>query len=368
MQIMDEQLYATNILWIIGVGGLSAGLLKLVYKPSVRFHAHKRRTLQHSRHPTELRILVCVHQAENVPSLLALFDASHASLRSALCVYLLHLIPLIGQNAILAPYAKKKRRKLSAIISGISPHAFTDNIVNAFRSLEKSLDSFSVHPFIGMSPYVTMHEDICNLAYEKRTVLVILPFHMHISCGVKHSNLNVQPVNANALRYAPCSVAIFIDHGFVAGASGGSDMAQRVVVFFLGGADDCEALAYGSRMVDNPAVELRVVRVVLPEDLRAGGEEEGVDEEALGRFKEIVDDKRVVYREEVARDGSGTVNVLKKVVKNCTLLIVGRRNGEESALTAGLEEWSEYPELGVIGDMMTEAEFGVKVSTLVVQQ
>uniref|UniRef100_J3KVH9 Uncharacterized protein n=1 Tax=Oryza brachyantha TaxID=4533 RepID=J3KVH9_ORYBR len=56
------------------------------------------------------------------------------------------------------------------------------------------------------------------------------------------------------------------------------------------------------------------------------------------------------------------------------LVVVGRRGGGEgddlegSALTSGLSEWSECPELGVLGDMLASAEFASKVSILVVQQ
>ncbi|ONM51895.1 Histone acetyltransferase type B catalytic subunit [Zea mays] len=57
------------------------------------------------------------------------------------------------------------------------------------------------------------------------------------------------------------------------------------------------------------------------------------------------------------------------------LLIVGRRGGEgegdpegSTALTSGLSESSEFPELGVLGDMLASAEFASKVSILVIQQ
>lgn len=49
-------------------------------------------------------------------------------------------------------------------------------------------------------------------------------------------------------------------------------------------------------------------------------------------------------------------------------IIVGRRNGVKSEMTAGLENWTEYTELGVIGDLLASPDMETKASILVVQQ
>lgn len=221
----------------------------------------------------------------------------------------------------------------------------------------------------GTSPFVTMHEDVCNLAFDKHAVLIILPFHKHTDdSGYEQCNPNIQSMNVKVLRYSPCSVAILVDHGLnyapvCSIVKGDADIFFRVSVLFLGGADDREALTYAKLMADNPAVGLTVVRILLSEEI-----DETENEEVINEFKNIVDDERIVYREEVVSDGTDTVEILRKLCEECVLMIVGRREGKKSAMTAGLETWSEYPELGVIGDLMATAEFGAKVSTLVVQQ
>ncbi|KAI7979458.1 Cation/H(+) antiporter 15 [Camellia lanceoleosa] len=50
------------------------------------------------------------------------------------------------------------------------------------------------------------------------------------------------------------------------------------------------------------------------------------------------------------------------------LFIVGRGQGMVSPLTAGLTDWSEFPELGAIGDLLASSDFAATMSVLVVQQ
>ncbi|KAL6640674.1 hypothetical protein ACP70R_021797 [Stipagrostis hirtigluma subsp. patula] len=81
-----------------------------------------------------------------------------------------------------------------------------------------------------------------------------------------------------------------------------------------------------------------------------------------------------MLHEKTVEDGEGTAAVVRSMSEKFDLLIVGRRGGENdgmegsAALTSGLSEWSECPELGVLGDMLATAEFASKVSILVIQQ
>lgn len=363
MQFMDEHFYSLTVLWILVVGGLSASLLKLLYNPSIRFAADKCQTVDNTPRSVELRILACVHQPENVPPLLALLNSNsspHGAIhRAPLSFYLLLLVPLIGRTTgVLAPYDDKN-----------CPHHSStfDAIINVFRSLQWTLPSLSINPFLAASPYVTMHEDVCHLATDQQAVLIILPFHKHNSNGIECSNTSIRSMNTNVLRYAPCSVSILVDRRVVREKNDNAD-ACHVAVLFLGGADDREALACGIRMADNPTVRLVVIRILPPVELRGAMAAVAKDEEAVDELMEMAVSDRVVYVEETVADGSEMVKVLRKLCENCLLLIVGRREGEQTTATAGLEEWREYPELGVIGDMMAEVEFGAKVLTLVVQQ
>ncbi|XP_038971190.1 cation/H(+) antiporter 15-like [Phoenix dactylifera] len=367
---VDDQLYAVLILSIIIIGGGTAPLLKYLYHPEDRFVAYKRRTVQHSKSGDELRVLVCIHNQDNVAPIITLLETSHPIVDSPICVYLLHLVQLVGRaDAILVPH---KRHRSSHITD-------SDRIINAFRFFEQQHpSSVSLIPYVCISPYATMHDDICSLALDKKVTLVILPFHRNATFDgtLAAANPALQAINCNAVRYAPCSVAILVDHGLTAAGTtthalaGGARPLQRIAVYFLGGADDREALAYAARMAEDPAVGLTVVRIRPPMEWRCdGGKDELLDDEMVDEFRrERLDGERVQYREEVSRDGEDTVRVIQETSDGFSLLLVGRREGMESPLTDGMSMWSEYPELGVIGDLLASTDFGGRVSTLVVQQ
>ncbi|GJN39823.1 hypothetical protein PR202_gb28966 [Eleusine coracana subsp. coracana] len=95
-----------------------------------------------------------------------------------------------------------------------------------------------------------------------------------------------------------------------------------------------------------------------------------MDEEAVREFVEKwVDDHRVTYVEDVVNGSDEMVGVIRRTSTEFNLLVVGRRaDSAESPLTAGISDWSEHMELGVLGDLLTSTDFGCRVSTLVVQQ
>jgi hypothetical protein len=76
----------------------------------------------------------------------------------------------------------------------------------------------------------------------------------------------------------------------------------------------------------------------------------------------------VAYREIEVEGGSQTIDVLRQMVQEHDFIIVGRRNGIKSPQTSGLQEWSEFPELGPVGDFLASSDLDCKASILVVQQ
>jgi hypothetical protein len=81
----------------------------------------------------------------------------------------------------------------------------------------------------------------------------------------------------------------------------------------------------------------------------------------------------VVYVEKTVEDAEGTASVVRAMSEKFDLLIVGRGGGEgegdpegSTTLTSGLSESSEFPKLGVLGDMLAFMEFASKVSILVI--
>ncbi|KAL0904971.1 hypothetical protein M5K25_027138 [Dendrobium thyrsiflorum] len=365
-RIVDRQLFTVLVLAIVLVGGGSAPLVKHIYRPEDRFVAYKRRAIQFLKSNSELRILACIHGQEHVNGMLTLLDSAHPTALSPVCLYALRLTPLAGRAAtLLAPYARHRTPFDAAAASD------TDHIFNAFIQAEQLYTGCSILPYVCISPYASMHEDICSLALDKKVFLIIVPFHKHLAIdgSVSAPIPAIQAVNSAVLRFAPCSVAVLVNHGLAAESSafraGG---IPHAAVYFFGGPDDREALAFGLRMAEDSSVGLTVVRFRLP-NATMEGTEERLDERMMEDVRiRKADGSRVVYREEVVKDGEGTVGVIREISGRFSLLLVGRGDGQETELTSGLSIWSEFAELGIIGDLLASTDFGGRVSTLVVQQ
>ncbi|BBG96487.1 cation/hydrogen exchanger 15 [Prunus dulcis] len=97
--------------------------------------------------------------------------------------------------------------------------------------------------------------------------------------------------------------------------------------------------------------------------------EKVLDNEVLKEFKQkSVANAHVKYIEETAKDAVQTTRILRSIMNEFELIIVGRRNGLDSPQTLGFSEWSEFPELGVIGDLLVSSDFDSNASIFVVQQ
>nr|CAB3479789.1 unnamed protein product [Digitaria exilis] len=355
-----------------------------------KYVAYRRCTVEHRNVGEELRVLACVHSQADVEPMLALLDASSPTPASPIAVYLLHLAPLAGlTTSVLRPFKHGDR---NCVPSGGTD---SERIVNAFQFFvhQQALGSASLQPFVCIAPYATMHDDVCAVALDKGATLIVVPFHKRLAIdgSVENTTANasdVKAANLNVLSYSPCSVAFFVDRGSLSVVSTGSVAAavavdadgfffpHRVAMYFLGGADDREALALAAYMAEDAAIGLTVFRFVLPPEWRrkegSGGdaEEERLDDEVVQEYvQRWVDDHRLLYSENEVRGSDELVAMIRKVSPAADLLIVGRRaECPESPMTAGISDWSEHLELGVLGDLLTSTDFGCRVSTLVVQQ
>ncbi|CAO2164618.1 unnamed protein product [Urochloa humidicola] len=386
-KMFDDQVYAAFMINVLVVGAATASMVKRMYHPEEKYVAHQRRTVQHKKYGEELRVLACVHSPTDVQPMLALLDASFPTPVSPVAIYLLRLAPLAGlTTSVLRPFKHGGAR--NSVPSGAGADS-DQHIVNAFRFFVQGrpIGSASLFPYVCIAPYTTMHDDVCAVALDKRAMLIVVPFHKRLAIDGSVENTTpsagaVQAANFNVLNYSPCSVAILVDRGSLsaAAASRGDDDAggdgftfpHRVALYFLGGPDDREALALAAYMAEDAPIGLTVFRFVLPPEWRKGGdaEEDRLDEDAVHEFiRRWVDDHRVVYSENVASDSDEMASVIRKTSAAADLLIVGRRaDSPETPLTAGISDWSEHLELGVLGDLLTSADFGCRVSTLVVQQ
>ncbi|KAK3015679.1 hypothetical protein RJ639_007516 [Escallonia herrerae] len=145
---------------------------------------------------------------------------------------------------------------------------------------------------------------------------------------------------------------------------------HHFAVLFLGGADAREALAYADRMAGNLDVSLTVIWFL---EFNSEGDDEmekKLDDGLVTWFwvKNEENDK-VIYREVVVKNGEETVAAIQAMYNEYyDMWIVGRKHGINPVLIRGLSNWSEYHELGVIGDYVASRDLGSAASVLVAQQ
>ncbi|KAF6141827.1 hypothetical protein GIB67_001953 [Kingdonia uniflora] len=212
------------------------------------------------------------------------------------------------------------------------------------------------------------------------------------SGGWRHGGHNpvLRNINQNVLANAPCSVGILIDRGL-----GGltrvavSQISRNIAVLFFGGPDDREALSYAWRMARHPGVSLTVFRFLPGEDavkpkrnydnftngrsnlniVTETETERLYDDKYITDFRlQNVSDETIVYTEKFINNAEETVVAVRSMENIHDLYIVGRGQGMISPLIASLNDWSECPELGAIGDLLASSDSAATISVLVVQQ
>ncbi|KAK9279114.1 hypothetical protein L1049_012789 [Liquidambar formosana] len=367
IQILDSRLYTLSVLNMVIITAIATFIVSFLYDPSRRYMAYKGRTILHSKKDQSLRMLVCIHNEGDVPPIIKLIEASNPTRGNPLSISVLQLMELAGRAAaILAPHHQLN----------ITPYEKTryEQIVNAFNYFERrSPANVMVQHFIAIAPYASMHNDICTLALDKMTSIIILPFHKQwaIDGTAESSSSSIRLVNKNVIEKSPCSVGIFINRRPVGGKQPVlmSQSFYRIAMLFLGGADDQEALAYSRLMAVQPNVSLTVVWFKSWGQGTDKNDSNNLESELImNDFKAniAVSKRKMAYREEVVKDGEGTTQVIRSMENDFDLFIVGKHHELDSKVTLGFTEWSECPELGIIGDMLATSDF--PFSVLVVQQ
>ncbi|KAF5750092.1 putative Na(+)/H(+) antiporter [Tripterygium wilfordii] len=388
-KVLDDESFAIMVIVAVTMTGIIMPSVTAIYRPARRFIPYKRRTIQRSKPDAELTVLVCIHTPRNVPTIINLLEASHATRKSPICVYILHLVELTGRaSAMLIVHNTRKSGRPALNRT----QAQSDHIINAFENYEQHSGCVSVQPLTAISPYSTMHEDICNLAEDKRVAFIIIPFHKQqtVDGGMEATNPAFRLVNQNVLANAPCSVGILVDRGLSGSTRlAANQVSHHVAVLFFGGPDDREALSYARRMSEHPGISLTVMRFLPGEDAAEPAQqpsgdptdpiiltvetenerEKQLDEVSINKFRmKNASDDSIYYIEKVVNNGEETVAAIRSMDNAHDLFIVGRGQGMISPLTAGLTDWSECPELGAIGDLLASSDFAATVSVLVVQQ
>lgn len=367
VNVMNEECFAIMILSVVVMTGVISPLVKTLYDPSRRFLAYKKRTVLDSKHNEELRVLACIHSQDNVQEVVNLLDASRPTKESPLNLVVLHLVKLEGRaSSLLIPHRPREKPSINPTQS--------ERIFNAFRKFEQEYRNLvTLHCFKGISPYATMHNDVCLLALEKRTTLIIIPFHKQWTKGERvESSYAFRHLNKNVLDKAPCSVGILINHKNQRKHrhAVSEPSFYHVVVLFFGGADDREALAYARRMLIHQNVKLTLLRFCAYKEIVGGtARSRSLDSELLEEFRRNhMRDERVSYQEKAVKSKIDVLSVCRSVLgTDYNLVMVGRRHGE-SQFMCELARWNERGELGTVGEILAASVTKSGVSVLVVQQ
>ncbi|XP_043699862.1 cation/H(+) antiporter 15-like [Telopea speciosissima] len=360
------------------ITGVVSFTVKYLYDPSRRYESYRRRTIEHTHSHSELRILVCINNQESVPTILNILEASNPTRESPLGVYVLHLFELVGRASPLLVAHQTSGSKGKGL-NHKSNH--TQRIMNAFKIFENNNQGIVfVQFYTCIAPYSTMHEDICTVALDKYTSLLILHFHKFWSSeGVMVESAGLRNANKRVLKKSPCSVAILVDLGAFGRPRSihESWSFYRIGLIFIGGADDREALFYAIRMVAHPNVKLTVVRFIeaTQDEDRIDGVDQSIemklDCDLINEFRVSfahVNMGRVSYMEEVIKDSLDTKNVIQSMGDSSDLILTGRRHQSNAYSFRGIKERMKFPELGRIGDMLASNVYKTTVSLLVVQQ
>ncbi|KAI3873598.1 hypothetical protein MKX03_035369 [Papaver bracteatum] len=359
-KFIDQPTYTYMLLSSILITMICTPIVKHLYDPSSRYTSYKRQTIRNSSVKEELRILACVYNQENVPSILNFLEATNPTKDGTVCIYILHLVELIGRAASILVTHKQKKNKVSRSQSRNT----SEKIINAFNHFAEQNPGFSIgQAYTAVSPIEGMHNDVCHVAMETRTHLVVIPFG-------ELAEHPFRAVNQNVLHKAPCSVGILIDH--IDGAKPVVDASisscHSVAMIFIGGPDDREALAYGMRMADDkPNLKLSVFRFTHTK-LRDNKNTEKDDELINELWQTIENTVNIEYIEEALTDCADTASRIKSLEETYDFILVGRRHEDDSPILQGLHQWCVYKELGVVGDLFATSSYQGGFSLLVMQQ
>lgn len=144
-----------------------------------------------------------------------------------------------------------------------------------------------MRPYTAVAPYHTIHDDVCQLALTRGVVLIIFPFQKirQIDGHMKGGGGGVRVMNRNVLHCAPCSIGVLVDRAL------GTSLCthihtfeHNIAMFFFGGEDDREALAYVNRMAKHPGVCVTAIRFLSSSTIHVGTREIKLDNELFVNF------------------------------------------------------------------------------------
>lgn len=195
VQTLDEDTFATLILSVLIISFLTHFLVRFLYDYSTTYTGHQKRNIYNTAHNAELRVLACIHRPDDFLAVIKLLETSGPSRESPIAVYALNLVELIGgATPLLINHRLGQKNKQDSSRS--------QQMIDLFLSFDgQYLGPANVQVFTSVSLPRFMHQDICSLAFDKLTSLIILPFHRKWSQpGKEIFDSNLQDFKDNKSR------------------------------------------------------------------------------------------------------------------------------------------------------------------------
>ncbi|XP_038888187.1 cation/H(+) antiporter 18-like, partial [Benincasa hispida] len=381
-EVLNDQTFAILVLMAVITTFFTTPIVMAVYKPAKRNSKseYTYKTIERDDSNSELRILACFHSINNIPSILNLIEVSRGMEGSSkLCVYAMHLMELTERSsAIVMVHRARKNGRPFWNKGGKSA---CDQIGVAFEAFQQ-LSRVSIRPMTAISRLSHMHEDVCNRAERKRAAIIILPFHKHqrFDGSLEATRGDFQWVNQKVLEQSPCSIGILVDRGFGNGSHiCASNISSTITVFFFGGRDDREALAFGRRMAEHSRITLNIVRFLLSSNMdvesimvdMSKDDCKGsavMDQKMLMEFNgKKTNNKSLRYEERVVSTFNDAIEVIREFSR-CNLILVGQSPEGQVVECLRFKINVECPELGPVGSLLTSMELSTSASILVVKQ
>ncbi|MBA0773857.1 hypothetical protein Gotri_009110 [Gossypium trilobum] len=337
--VISQDMFAFVTIIVILLASIVPILVKTLYDPSSKHVRYLKKSIMDCKLNDELRIIGCIHVPANVNSIIDILNASCPTRQSPIAL---------------------------------------SNVVLAFNRFERdNWGAVSVKSFTAVSPPNLMHEDICNLVMDQFTSFLILPFHRrrHVDGSIESEDQTVRRLNFNILQKPPCSVGILVEGQRHVKCINSRDhmhdqyplansSTYTIAMIFMGGKDDWEALALAKRMSRDRSVKLTVIQFKAVDGFQDDDGDRMMDKQLLRNVKE---NTSITYIEKEVKDGPETLTYLRSIVDDYKLFIVGRRYKREDPQTVGLHEWSEFQDIGIIGELLSSPDFGGKHSVLIVR-
>ncbi|KFK33918.1 hypothetical protein AALP_AA5G077500 [Arabis alpina] len=360
-------------LYILFNSAIIPPILRYIYDPSRVYAGYEKRNMLHMKPNSELRILSCIYRTDDIRPMINLLEATCPSKENPVATYVLHLMELVGQaNPVFISHRLQTRKSENTSYN-------SENVTVSFDQFHKDFfGSVVVSTYTALSVPKTMHGDICMLALNNTTSLIILPFHQTWSAdgtAIVSDSKMIRRLNKSVLELSPCSVGIFIYRSNpgrrTIRETAANFSVYQVCMLFLGGKDDREALTVAKRMARDSRIKITVISLISSEQ-KANPLHDWDRMLDLEQLRDVKSNSlagaKLFYSEKVVDDASQTSDLLKSIANEYDLFIVGREKGRKSVLTEGLEQWSEFEELGLIGDLLTSQDLDCQASVLVIQQ